>query len=444
MISAGLPTLTVSQGINMQVVSEMSLPTLPVHEASFTANPMPYVEEARLQHPWLAKFKDGYIVHGYQATKDLIYMDDKLRPARDGIVQIYGAQGTPWGRFMGKMLLAQRGEEHARIRGSAGSSFTPRNVNKHRPLMRSIISQLLDEWAPRGAFDFADFAAEFPVKVLCGLLGVSADGIPAVRKALETQAASLTLNPDLLPALLAGYDVLWNFADKIVADREKSGATTDGSLLDEMISAKTKGTISEEELRYLLMVLFPAGYDTSKNMLTLTMHMMLTRPNEWARCAEDRAFSGRIVDEMLRHSAITTPYRLVGEEFDYDNIRFTKGTLLVFATALSGRDPTAFQDPMEFRADRVNTNRHVAFGRGEHICIGQHLARTQLEESVHLIAQRITHPKLAGAVTWRPFLGVWGLRTLPITFEPAPARPDEPGAGAAETAARSCPIWKPA
>lgn len=428
----------------MQLVTDMMLPHLPVHEPAFAADPMPFVEEARRQHPWLAKFNEGYIVHGYQATKDLIYMDDKLRPARDGIVEVYGAQGTPWGQFMGKMLLAQTGAEHARIRGSAANGFTPRNVNRHRALMRQIISDLLDEWAPKGTFDFAEFASHFPIKVLCGLLGVSADGIPGVRKALETQAASLTLDRKLLPALLAGYDVLWNFADKIVVEREKSGGADDGSLVDEMIAAKKSGRINDQELRYLLMVLFPAGYDTSKNMLTLTMHMMLERPDDWARCAEDRAFCAKVVEEMFRHSAITTPYRMVGEEFVYDNVRFPKGALLIFATALSGRDPAAFPDPMEFRPERVNTNRHVAFGRGVHICLGQHLAKIQLEESVHLIAQRITKPRLAAEVTWRPFLGVWGCRTLPIAFEPAPAREESPEEVTRGVLAQDCPVHKPA
>jgi cytochrome P450 len=96
--------------------------------------------------------------------------------------------------------------------------------------------------------------------------------------------------------------------------------------------------------------------------------------------------------------------------------------MLIFLLGLSSRDPAGFPDPMEFRPDRVHTNRHVGFGRGEHICIGQHLARAQIEEAVHVIAQRLRNPTLAGEVTWKQYLGVWGVHTLPIAFEPAPAR----------------------
>ena len=64
----------------------------------------------------------------------------------------------------------------------------------------------------------------------------------------------------------------------------------------------------------------------------------------------------------------------------------------------------------------------MAFGRGMHICLGQFIARAQLEEGLHLIAQRITQPRLVGRPGRRPFTGVWGLKGLPLEFTPAPAR----------------------
>lgn len=124
-----------------------------------------------------------------------------------------------------------------------------------------------------------------------------------------------------------------------------------------------------------------------------------------------------LVDETLRHSSIATFHRVAATDFDYDGIAFRKGELLVFATPLASRDPAVFDDPMVFDPDRVSANRHMAFGRGEHICLGQFLAKAQLVEGVNLIAQRIKEPRFAGEIAWRPFLRVWGLETLPIAFE---------------------------
>jgi cytochrome P450 len=406
----------------MQSLEEISLTHLPVEQLEFEENPMPFVEAARHQHPWLAKSNFGYVVHGYQAIKDLNGMDDKLRPSFSGVVDYYGVRGTPWGDFMEEQIIALSGPEHQRIRSSVVEAFTPRNVNRHRGLMQQVISQLLDEWAPRGEFDFAQFASYFPVTVLCGLLGVSADAVPTIRDALETQGLVLSLRKDLVPDLLAGYDVMWNYIDALVIERESGGEASEGSVLGALISAKRAGRINDRELRLLLMILFPAGYDTSKNMLVLIMHTMLSHPDQWRRCAEDPAFCSKVVDEIFRHTSTATVFRTVVEDCVYNDVLIPKGTQLIFTNSLAGRDPRAFAEPMQFNPERTDTNRHVAFGRGAHICLGQHLARAQIAEGVHLIAQRITNPRLAGAVKWRPFLGTWGISTLPIRFDPAPAR----------------------
>jgi len=401
----------------MQALNELDLPFLPAKSPEFVVDPMPFVDAARREHPWLARSEAGYIVHGYHAAQDLLLMDDKLRPALDGVIDAYGARGTPWGDFMEQMVLAKTGADHARIRASVAQAFTPRNINRYREQMREVVSGLLDEWAPRGAFDFAEFAAFFPVTVLCRVLGVSADAVPGIRHVLEVQGASFAMDRNMLPALLAGYDTLWTFADTLITEREAQGAGGDETFLDAMIAAKDRGLLDEKELRFLLMVLFPGGYDTTKNMLTLTMLMMLDRPEDWTRCARDPAFCKQVTEEMLRHTSVATPLRIVAEDFAYGDILFTEGEMLIFALALTGRDPEVYNDPMNFNPLRERETRHLAFGRGGHICIGQFLARALMEEGLHLIAQRIEHPRLAGDVSWRHFLGTWGVNTLPIRFQ---------------------------
>jgi cytochrome P450 len=165
-------------------------------------------------------------------------------------------------------------------------------------------------------------------------------------------------------------------------------------------------------------------------MLTLTMHLMLREPAAWARCAEDRAFCGKVLEEAMRLGSPSNTYRTVTEEFVYRDVRFPKGTLLFFTLSQAGRDPEAFVAADEFRPERDDRNRQMGFGRGGHICLGQYLARAQIEEGLHLIAQRITRPRLAGEVTWRPFPGVWGIKSLPIAFEPGVRRAAEATAAA--------------
>lgn len=403
----------------MTVDIAASIPMMPVETPAFAADPDPFLDAARREHPWLARFSQGYVVHGYQAVADLLADDANLVPGFGPVIDYYGVRGTMWARFMEEIVISRSGPVHSRLRASVAHAFTPRRANRERTMMQRVISSLLDEWAPRGAFDFAEFASYFPVTVMCGLLDVSADPIPRIRTALENQLTSLTLDPAAKPLFMAGWEVLWDFADTLVKEREASGAGDADSLLDMLIAAKNAGDMDDVELRFMLLTVAVAGYDTSKNQLAMTMKILLDRPEMYRRCAEDLPFCRLVIEESLRHSAIATPYREAARDFSYAGFDFRQGDTLVLAPPLGNRDPAVFPRPEAFDPERENAGRHVAFGRGAHMCLGQFLARNQLQEGLHLIARRLRNPRLAGEVEWRPFLGAWGLRHLPIAFDPA-------------------------
>jgi cytochrome P450 len=407
----------------MQLVTDMKLPFVPFDTPEFAIDPMPAIEAARRQHPWLAKCSVGYFIHEYDAMKELYLMDDKLRISTDSVVEIMGATGSPWGNFMIRSMITKAGPEHARLRASVAAAFTPRNINRLRGLIRDVISDLLDEWVPKRSFDFADFSSNFPITVMFGFMGVSTDALAGIRKALEAQGLSYSMDPSLLPAMEDAYQVLWKFVSDVVAERRKQGTRNEGELLDEMIVAHDSGQLNEVEMLELLIFLFAAAYDTSKNMTTLIMHTMLQHPYMWERCAEDKAYCVKVVEEMLRHTSVSNVPRTVKDEVVYRDVVFPKDSFLILALTLSGRDPGAFPNAMDFQPERPHVNRHIAFGRGMHMCLGQHLAKAQMEEGIHLIAQRLIKPKLAGEVTWRRFPGVWGVQSLPISFEPGARRP---------------------
>lgn len=402
------------------LVSDLDLPELPIETAEFSANPMRFLEPARAKHPWLAKFSKGYVVHGLEAARELLYMDDRMGPHFSGLVEYYDAEGTDWARFMRDQVATNSGPRHERLRRSVATAFTPRHANRTRPLMRQVIGELLDEWAPRGAFDFADFASYFPITVMCGLLGVDSGPVRAIRDALDLQMACMTMDRSIFPNILKAYDLLRTFAAELIAEREASGPRQDDLLLDALIEAKNTGQLDADELRDLLITLLLAGFDTSKNELTLTMYALLGHPEMLERCARESDYCRNVIQESLRHTSVVSPSRTLFEDVEHQGVRFPKGTYICFAVALTGRDPSAFSDPMNFLPERQQQPRHLAFGRGTHICLGQYLATAQMEEGLHLIAQRIRKPRLAGEVTWRPFrAGAWGIRSLPIEFEPA-------------------------
>jgi cytochrome P450 len=405
----------------MTSAADLDLAHLAMEEPGFAENPWPHFAAARQRHPWLAKSSFGYVVHDYGAIKDLLSMDDKLGTGVDSILEVLGAKGTPWGRFEEESIMSRTGAEHKRLRDLLAPMFTPRNANRHRPLMREVVVRLLDEWAPKGAFDFEEFASNFPITVMCRLIGASPAAIPSLRSSLEALGLAFSMDPKHVPGFQTGLAVVDDFVQQLTAERRQRGpAGEEPDLLDLLLEANGEGGLTDRELYDLLIFLFIAGYDTSKNVLTLIMLVMLDRPEDYRRCAEDLEFCGKVVEETLRYHNPATIPRLTTEEIVYRDVAFPTGTMLFFPVSVAGRDPGAVPEADRFLPERTQDNRHMAFGRGMHMCLGQYIARAQIQEGLHLMAQRITKPRLAGDIGWRPFPGVWGIRGLPIEFEPAP------------------------
>lgn len=113
--------------------------------------------------------------------------------------------------------------------------------------------------------------------------------------------------------------------------------------------------------------------------------------------------------------------RFTDREIVYGDVILPKDTLLWFTLNVSGRDASVFPEPDTFDPDRKGNpaRPHIAFSLGKHMCLGQYIARAQLQEALHQIPQRLHRPRLAGPIGWRPYPGAWGLQGLPIEFTPA-------------------------
>jgi cytochrome P450 len=153
------------------------------------------------------------------------------------------------------------------------------------------------------------------------------------------------------------------------------------------------------------------------------MYTLLDYPEIYARCAEDVDYCRKVIEEGLRWFNPSTVGRVVDQEFEFRGVTFPKDQMLFFPLSVSGRDPGTFAEMGEFDPERPidPTKRHLAFALGKHMCLGQYIARAQLQEALHQVAQRMKNPTLRGEPGHRPFFGAWGLKGLPIEFTPAQA-----------------------
>jgi cytochrome P450 len=405
----------------VQLGKDLDLPYLTMEQDAFAADPFSHFTRARAQHPWLARWMLGYVVTDYDAMRDLFRDETRLRPMYEEVVTMMGARGTPWGEFQARHLLSQNGAAHKRLRDVVAFAFTPKRANMHRPLMREVITALLDLWAPKRAFNFEEFASYYPITVMFRQIGASPDAIPEVRDAMAAIGLSSSLDERYMPEMQAGVVTMEKFAAQLLADRRAGKRVwQETDLLDALLAAQDGSDLTDQELVDLLIVLFVGGYDTSKNMLTMIMRLMIDRPEIYARCAGDAAYSKAVVEEAFRYHSSTSGQRYLNEDIVYRDVLLEKDALVWFPFSVAMHDNRYATDADAFIPGRKTENRHIGFGLGPHMCIGQWLARAQIEEGFHIISQRILNPRLTGPYGFRPFPGVWGISGLPIEFDRAP------------------------
>jgi cytochrome P450 len=217
-----------------------------------------------------------------------------------------------------------------------------------------------------------------------------------------------------------GVVTMENFVVELIAERRANPRTgEEPDLLDILMETHKSGGLTDREFEDLLIFLFVAGYDTSKNMLGLAMTELLNKPEMYERCGEDYDYARLVVEETFRCHSTISSQRVIKEDIVYRDTLLEKGAIVWFPLSVSLHDPRYVDDPDRFDPERERKHSHIAFGLGAHICLGQYIARFQIHEGLHQIAKRIRNPRATAEPHWRTFPGAWGVDSLPIEFDPA-------------------------
>jgi cytochrome P450 len=409
------------------LLQELSLPEIDIFDAQFAADPHGTFRRARESGAWLAKYQFGYLPLDFETVRFFFRADDLCRPPNRDITAAWNAQNTTFSRFFDHMLLALRGEEHRRLRRIVAPAFTARQANKHRRRMRELLRETMAVWLPSGRCDFSQAISPYPIGLICELIGVPRSDVPRFAGWLEKLESAYAQDARALPELNRIIGEIFGYIDGVLDGRRRASDKPQ-DLLQALLEATDEGGLSDEELRCLLTVLLGAGFDTTKNQITSVVYLMTRHPEHWVRAAHEKEFVKPLIEEALRYmSPIGAMHRVTNVEIEYRGVTIPANTFMSLSQNVPGRDPAVNEDP-----DRFDPNRkrpvHIAFGQGEHSCLGHFIARALLEEAVPILAHAVLEPRLAGDPTFRSPMGTWGLASLPITFTAGkiPGEGDEP------------------
>lgn len=338
---------------------------------------------------------------------------DDMRAA--GLSQETTEQLTP--------LFRRDGDEHRRHRSLLSAAFTPRRVERLRPVAADVAHRLASELAtlPPPAPFVATFASALPPEVFAVLFGLPADD----RDRLATWSGSVGLA--FMPGLAArqvdeverAAAELREYCRDLIARRRAEPAD---DLITHLLEVEVDGErLDEREVVATMSGFIFAGSETTRRQLTALVLAFAQHPDAWSRVAADPDLVPTAIEEVLRrHGIVPGLSRLAVERFEHEGLVREPGTRLLLSFDAANRDPEAFPDPDVFDVGRADAGEHVTFGWGPHFCLGAGLARVELQEALRALVSRFGPPEVADAAVGSA--GSFGTPDeLLVTFPPAPA-----------------------
>ncbi|MFJ5073044.1 cytochrome P450 [Streptomyces sp. NPDC088553] len=374
----------------------------------------PLREERPLSRVTLWDGRSVWLVSGHSAGRALLsdprLSTDSTRPD----FPLTTERASSVRRRRRAALLGWDDPEHNVQRRMLIPSFTLKRAERLRPRIQETVDRLLDAMEAAGppAELVSAFALPVPSIVICDLLGVPY----ADHDFFEEQSARLLRGPtgeDTEDALaqLEGY-----LGELIERKRRKPGE----GVLDDLVARQLEnGGPDSEELVQLATILLIAGHETTANMISLGTYTLLRHPERLSELAADPALVPVAVEELLRFLSIADGLlRVAREDVEIDGTVIRAGEGVVFSTSVINRDAAAYADPDTLDWSRP-ARHHLAFGFGIHQCLGQNLARAELEIALGTLLRRLPGLRLAvpaDEIPFKPGDTIQGMLELPVTW----------------------------
>jgi cytochrome P450 family 103 len=353
----------------------------------------------------------GYFVLRF-ADVDRLSKDPRLSGTETAFPKKLGLeQGAIFDAFDHSMLTAN-GDTHRRRRAPFSKLFAVRAIAEMRPHIRRTIEEVIDGFYDDGEIEFVDtFASPIPARVIADLFGLPREDIPDfARDSYEaTQILSFGLSPERIAEIDRAGERLRDYIIKILDERRRKPR---GDFLSAYLAAATQaGEMSPEEVLYQIFLLVAAATDTTRISIAAQTSLLLQNRQQWMEVCRDPALIPAAVAESLRlepsGSAVT---RITREDIEVDGTVIPAGNLVSLSTLSAMRDERVYDHPDAFNIHRTDMPRlHPVFGYGVHRCLGEALARAELEESLAAITTRI--PQLQMSVP-PAFIGHYGVRRV--------------------------------
>nr|WP_142274662.1 cytochrome P450 [Mycobacterium scrofulaceum] len=301
---------------------------------------------------------------------------------------------------------------HRQLRKLINSGFTRRRVALLEPKIREIVRGILDGIQPDSVHEFADeIAAPLPTRMIAELIGAPPDDWEQFRA--WSDAATGTADPEIELDPLVAMGQLYEYFQRLIAARRVDARD---DLLSVLAGAEIDGIrLTDEDLLNFAYLLLVAGNETTRNLIALGTLALIAHPDQCRLLVDDPALIPGAVEEMLRWtSPVVHMARTATTDVEIRGQRIAAGDVVVMLYGSANRDEDIFgADSEEFKVTR-HPNPHIAFGCGEHSCVGAQLARLEACVMFDELLRRFPRIELVGTVDRMRATMVPGVKRMPV------------------------------
>lgn len=325
-------------------------------------------------------------------------------------------QGTAFGPY--KMMLMMDPPDHTAFRKLIRGEFTLPAARLRQGRIQALARQIVDDVIERGECDFvSDVAGEMPSFVIAELMGLPLTDGRELYKLTEV----IHTAPEALPPGASAQAVMkmFEYGSKVMAEKR---ARPGDDLASRLLACEVDGRkLDDMEFLLFFLLLVDAGGDTTRNLLSGGLLALMENPDQmaWLKAGLDhRLPSAR--EELLRWaSPVIYMRRTARHDVELNGARIREGQKVVMYFGAANRDPEKFDRPETLDLSREN-NEHIAFGTGPHGCLGQHIARIEIDAMLTEVLTRMEGFELPSPPQWLESNFISGPRTMPLRFRPGP------------------------
>lgn len=304
--------------------------------------------------------------------------------------------------FDGLILTGMDGDEHRKARALLQPIFMPDVVNRWKPKMDAIVRNeyLLPLVASKRA-DLMDFALHFPIRLIYSLIGFP-ENEPERVKQVAAWALAILAGPQVDPekaaqargAAMEAAKHLYDAVKEAVVQVRAAGATGD-DLISRLIRAEYEGhQLDDHEITTFVRSLLPAAGETTTRTFGSLLVLLLERPELLERVRNDRALVGKAIDEAVRFEPVATfKVRQAAQDLEIDGVKIPKGAMVQAIVMSANRDEDAFEHADRFDIER-KPKPSFGFGFGPHMCIGQFIAKTEMQVALNAVLDLLPNLRL--------------------------------------------------